>query len=51
MSYYVIFNGVDSRDLNLHIEMLPPKVSPQQRYTTTAVSGRHGVLTETDGTF
>lgn len=51
MSYYVIFNGVDSRELNLHIEMLPPKVSPQQRYTTTAVSGRHGVLTETDGTF
>ncbi len=51
MSYYIVFNGVDSRDIGLHIEMLPPKVSPQMRYTTTTVSGRHGVLTETDGTY
>lgn len=49
--YYIIFNGIDSRSLDIHIETLPERVSPQQRYTTTEIAGRHGTLTETDGTY
>nr|DAQ07623.1 MAG TPA: distal tail protein [Caudoviricetes sp.] len=48
---YCIFKGVNSLDLGLYMEFLPERISPRRRDEAIVISGRHGSLTATDGTF
>lgn len=49
--HYCIFKGTDSRDLGLYMEKCPERISPKRREESIVISGRHGTLTATDGTF
>lgn len=51
MLHYCIFKGIDTRTLGIKLGQCPPRVSPKQRITEIVVPGRHGALTETDGTY
>ena len=48
---YIIFNGIDSRDMGVLIELLPDFHRPKRNVTYTHVSGRDGRLGEDDGTY
>ena len=51
MSHYCIFKDVNSLDLGLYMERCPEKMIPSRRDETVVISGRHGNLTLTDGSF
>lgn len=47
----IIFNGVSSLSLGIHVETFPNYVAPQKTYETFTVPGRHGTLCLPTGTF
>ena len=49
--HYCIFKGINSEMLDLYMEHCPAKVSPKRRDESIEISGRHGTLTATDGTY
>lgn len=49
--HYCIFKGVNSNDLDLFMESVPPKVRPQLRVEQKTIPGRDGVLTVSDGAY
>lgn len=49
MKHYFIFNGVDSRDLGILIESMPPVQRGRKRVTQVTVPGRAGQLTMSEG--
>ena len=49
--HYCIFKGINSNMLDLYMERCPEKVSPKRRDENIEISGRHGTLTSTDGTY
>ena len=51
MNHYCAFKDINSLDLGLYIERFPEKISPSRRDQTIEISGRHGNLTVTDGSF
>ena len=51
MQHYCVFKDVNSLDLGLYMERCPEKISPARRDETVVISGRHGNLTITDGSF
>ena len=48
---WIIFNGVDSRDMGVVIERLPDLHRPKRNITYTPVSGRDGRLGVEDGSY
>lgn len=48
---WIIFNGVDSRDMGVLIEQLPDFHRPKRSVTYTPVSGRDGRLSIDEGTY
>ena len=46
---YFIWNGVDCRNLGIHVSAQPPITIPQERSTQTNVPGRPGSLTTLEG--
>ena len=51
MNHYCVFKDINSLDLGLYMERCPEKISPARRDQTIEISGRHGNLTVTDGSF
>jgi len=51
MNHYCVFKDINSLDLGLYMERCPEKISPSRRDQTVEISGRHGNLTVTDGSF
>ena len=51
MNHYCDFKDINSLDLGLYMERCPEKISPSRRDETVKISGRHGNLTITDGSF
>lgn len=49
--HYCIFKGVNSKTLDIYMERCPEKISPKRRDENIEISGRHGTLTATDGTY
>ena len=49
--HYCIFKEINSSMLDLYMERCPEKVSPKRRDENIEISGRHGTLTSTDGTY
>lgn len=48
---YIIFNGIDSRDMGVLIELLPDFHRPKRNVAYTPVSGRDGRLATDDDTY
>ena len=51
MNHYCVFKDINSLDLGLYMERYPEKISLVRRDQTIEISGRHGNLTITDGSF
>lgn len=49
MKKFFIFNGIDSRDLQLHIAEYPPVFRPQERTNAITIPGRSGTIHELEG--
>lgn len=48
MKNYFIFNGIDSRDLGIHIDNEPNIVKPTRKLNTVSIDGRSGYLLYSD---
>lgn len=47
----IIFNGISSKDVGIHVETYPDYVAPQREYQTVEIPGRHGKYLLSSGVF
>ena len=47
--WFFIYNGVDSREMGVHVISYPPIIRPQERVKFVSIPGRAGDLTQREG--